>query len=66
MGVVPFGPSIEGIGFRRAFAMGTRGTPWMTRGSFIRVGSSFAGTKTIISTGKSTQRLRSYSLRLTI
>jgi len=40
----PLGPSIEGIGFRRAFAMGIRGTPWITRGSFIKVGSNLAGT----------------------
>ena len=32
------------MGFRRAFACGTRGTPCITRGSFIRVGSNFAGT----------------------
>lgn len=42
--LVPFGPSIEGMGFRRAFATGIRGAPWMTRGSFIKVGSSLAGT----------------------
>ena len=40
----PFGPSIEGIGFRRALELGMRGTPWMTRGSFISMGSSLAGT----------------------
>ena len=40
----PLGPSIEGMGFLRAFAMGIRGTPCMTRGSFINVGSNFAGT----------------------
>lgn len=39
-----FGPSILGIGFRlRALAVLMRGTPCITRGSFIRVGSSFAG-----------------------
>ena len=42
--IVPLGPSMEGMGLRRAFAMGIRGTPWMTRGSFINVVSSFAGT----------------------
>jgi hypothetical protein len=40
----PFGPSMEGIGLRRALAIGMRGTPWITRGSFMRVGSSLAGT----------------------
>ena len=44
----PLGPSIDGIGLRRAFELGTRGTPWMTRGSFISVGSSFAGTITML------------------
>lgn len=37
------GPSMLGIGFRRALEVLTRGTPWMTRGSFMRAGSSFAG-----------------------
>jgi len=37
--------SMEGIGFRRAFAFWGRGAPWMTRGSFMRVTSSFAGTE---------------------
>lgn len=37
-------PIIEGMGFRRAFACCRRGTPCMARGSFIRVGSSLAGT----------------------
>ena len=32
------------MGFRRAFACGIRGAPCITRGSFIRVGSNFAGT----------------------
>lgn len=41
---VPLGPSIEGMGLRRAFDIGMRGTPWMTRGSFISVGSNLAGT----------------------
>lgn len=27
LGWLPLGPSIEGIGFRRAFAIGIRGTP---------------------------------------
>jgi hypothetical protein len=40
---LPFGPSIEGMGLRRALFTGMRGTPWMTRGSFMSVGSSFAG-----------------------
>jgi hypothetical protein len=44
LGKLAFGPSIEGIGLRRAFAIGIRGTPWITRGSFISVGSSLAGT----------------------
>ena len=42
--LMPLGPSIEGMGFRRAFATGIRGAPCMTRGSFIREGSSLAGT----------------------
>ena len=42
--ILPLGPSILGIGFLFAFAVLMRGTPWMTRGSFIRVGSSLAGT----------------------
>lgn len=33
-----------GIGFRRALEVLMRGTPWITRGSLIKVGSSFAGT----------------------
>ena len=45
----PLGPSIEGMGLRRAFAIGIRGTPWMTRGSFIKEGSSLAGTACVIS-----------------
>ena len=35
-----------GIGFLVAFTVLIRGTPWSTRGSFIRVGSSFAGAVT--------------------
>lgn len=35
---------MDGMGFRRALACGIRGTPCMTRGSFIKVVSSFAGT----------------------
>ena len=35
-----------GIGFLVALTVLIRGTPWRTRGSFIKVGSSFAGTKT--------------------
>lgn len=45
---LPFGPSMDGIGLRRALAIGMRGTPWMTRGSFIRVRSSFAGTFSLL------------------
>jgi len=44
--ILPFGPSILGTGFRAAFTVfcrGILGTPWRTRGSFINVGSSFAG-----------------------
>lgn len=37
-------PSIDGIGFRRARACGILGIPWIARGSFMSVGSSFAGT----------------------
>lgn len=36
-------PIMDGIGFRLAFCCGTLGTPWMTLGSFINVGSSLAG-----------------------
>jgi hypothetical protein len=43
----PLGPNIDGIGFRLAFAIGILGTPWMTLGSFISVGSSFDGTRPI-------------------
>lgn len=32
-----------GMGFLVAFTVLIRGTPWSTRGSFIKVGSSFAG-----------------------
>ena len=39
------GPNIDGIGFLRALAVLIRGTPCITRGSFIKVGSSFAGTE---------------------
>ena len=39
----PFGPSMLGIGFLLALAVLARGTPCMTRGSFISVGSSLAG-----------------------
>lgn len=41
--ILPFGPSILGMGFLVAFTVLIRGTPWSTRGSFINVGSSFAG-----------------------
>lgn len=40
---LPFGPSMLGIGFLLALAVLARGTPCMTRGSFISVGSSLAG-----------------------
>lgn len=43
-----FGPSILGIGFLVALAVLIRGTPWKTRGSFMRVGSSFAGVRVTI------------------
>lgn len=33
-----------GMGLRVALVVLIRGTPWNTRGSFIKVGSSFAGT----------------------
>ena len=36
--------SIDGIGFRRACVCTIRGTPWIARGSFIKDGSSLAGT----------------------
>jgi hypothetical protein len=36
--------SIDGTGRRFAFAGGSLGTPWITLGSFMNVGSSFAGT----------------------
>ena len=42
--ILALGPNMDGIGFRRALAVLIRGTPWMTRGSFINVGSSLAGT----------------------
>jgi hypothetical protein len=42
--LVAFGPNIDGIGFRRAFPLGGRGFPCTTRGSFINVESSLAGT----------------------
>ena len=45
--ILPLGPSMLGIGFRFAFAVLIRGTPWMTRGSFISVGSSLAGTSEV-------------------
>ncbi len=35
---------MDGIGFRRAFVCGIRGTPCITRGSFMSVGSNLAGT----------------------
>ena len=41
---IPFGPSMLGIGFLLAFALLMRGTPWMTRGSFMYCGSNLAGT----------------------
>ena len=37
-------PSMLGMGFRLALALLMRGTPWLTRGSFMSAGSSFAGT----------------------
>ena len=40
----PLGPNMLGIGFLVALTVLIRGTPWRTRGSFIKVGSSFAGT----------------------
>jgi hypothetical protein len=40
-------PSEEPIGFLFALINGTRGTPLTTRGSFISVGSSFAGIRLI-------------------
>lgn len=43
----PFGPNIDGIGFRLAFAIGILGTPWMTLGSFMSVGSSLDGMRLI-------------------
>jgi hypothetical protein len=46
--ITPLGPSIEGMGFLRAFVGFIRGTPWFTLGSRIRVGSSFAGTIQLI------------------
>lgn len=42
----PLGPNMLGIGFLVALTVLMRGTPWRTRGSFIKVGSSFAGTET--------------------
>ena len=36
---------MEGIGLRRALEAMIRGTPWITRGSFMSAGSSLAGTK---------------------
>ena len=41
--ILPFGPNMLGMGFLVAFTVLIRGTPWSTRGSFIKVGSSFAG-----------------------
>lgn len=43
--ILPFGPNMLGMGFRVALVVLILGTPWKTRGSFIRVGSSFAGTR---------------------
>lgn len=45
--ILALGPNMDGIGFRRALAVLRRGTPWITRGSFIRVGSSLAGTAVV-------------------
>ena len=41
------GPIMDGIGLRLALDWGILGTPWIARGSFIRAGSSFAGTEEI-------------------
>ena len=41
--ILPFGPSMLGMGFLVALTVLIRGTPCRTRGSFIKVGSSFAG-----------------------
>lgn len=41
-----------GIGFRFALVVVMRGTPWMTRGSFIRAGSSLAGTVSLRAHGQ--------------
>lgn len=43
--IAPLGPNMLGIGFLVALTVFIRGTPWRTRGSFIKVGSSFAGTE---------------------
>ena len=43
MAIIPFGPSMLGIGFLLAFTLLIRGTPWMTRGSFMSEESSLAG-----------------------
>lgn len=45
----PVGPSMLGIGFRRALVVFIRGTPWMARGSFIMVMSSLAGADVAVS-----------------
>lgn len=42
--ILPLGPSMLGMGFRLALVVLMRGTPWMTRGSFMSAGSSLAGT----------------------
>ena len=45
--IAPLGPNMLGIGFLVALTVLIRGTPCRTRGSFIKVGSSFAGTESI-------------------
>ena len=48
-------PSILATGFRFVLAWLGLGAPWMERGSFIRLGSSFAGVRPVaepISVGK--------------
>lgn len=48
LGPKPLGPNTDGMGLRRALPAGILGTPWMTRGSFIRVGSNLAGTARLL------------------
>ena len=48
-------PSMLATGFRFVLAWLGRGAPWIERGSFIRLGSSFAGVRPVeppISVGK--------------